>query len=151
MDSSHSAIHYPSHFNLSCSVCGDCVIGRVFELYWKHSASLPMMTIMEGFTDLVQHSKCVDDISHKVSQLLLSLWHFRHSYLDLFSPLLHSLPNCTSSCQLAHCRMESMSLTLWKMGKEDWWRILRRQTLEGLSMVTPSICVIQMYVDARLP
>ncbi|CAK9232332.1 unnamed protein product [Sphagnum troendelagicum] len=38
---------------------------RVFELYWKHSASLPMMTIMEGFTDLVQHSKCVDDTSHK--------------------------------------------------------------------------------------
>ncbi|CAK9232330.1 unnamed protein product [Sphagnum troendelagicum] len=42
---------------------------RVFQLCWKHSASLPMTTIMEGFKEIFQHCKSMDDTMHKDGEL----------------------------------------------------------------------------------
>ncbi|KAH9556576.1 hypothetical protein CY35_07G036800 [Sphagnum magellanicum] len=42
---------------------------RVFQLCWKHSASLPMTTIMEGFKEIFQHCKSMDDTLHKDGEL----------------------------------------------------------------------------------
>ncbi len=84
---------------------------------------------------------------HCTRSVAFDLWH-RICFTQACSHrlFLHSVSNCTSSCHLAHCRMESLSLTLWKMAKEVWWRFLRRQTLEDLLTVMLWICVRQMYV-----
>ncbi|CAM6033105.1 unnamed protein product [Sphagnum compactum] len=42
---------------------------RVFQLCWKHSVSLPMTTIMEGFKEIFQHCKSMDDTLHKDGEL----------------------------------------------------------------------------------